>query len=130
MAAAVSDYRPASVSAGKIKKSPDGLSLELRAIPNFIPEVPPGVLRVGFAAETDPDLGKAAGKLADRGFDMLCVNDASCADAGFEVDTNALGILDRTGVRAETPLLPKSEIAGIVMEHMAELLAQRAASRG
>ena len=130
MAAAVSDYRPASVFAGKIKKSPNGLSLELKAIPNFIPEVPPGVLRVGFAAETDPDLGKAAGKLASRGFDMLCLNDVSRADAGFEVDTNALVILDQTGVRAETPLLPKTEIAGIVMEHSAELLAQRVGSQG
>lgn len=123
MAAAVSDYRPASASAHKIKKSGEGLTLELRAVPNFIPEVPPGVLRVGFAAETDPDLGKAAGKLASRGFDMLCLNDVSRTDAGFEVDTNALIILDRTGVRAKTPLLPKTEIASIVMGHAAELLA-------
>lgn len=127
MAAAVSDYRPEAVSAQKIKKSGTGLTLELCAIPNFIPELPPGVLRVGFAAETDPDLAKAAVKLSSRGFDMLCLNDVSRPGAGFEADTNALWILDRAGVRAETPLLPKTEIARIVMEHTAALLRQKPA---
>jgi DNA / pantothenate metabolism flavoprotein len=126
MAAAVSDYRPEAVSAQKIKKSGEGLTLQLRAVANFIPEVPPGVLRVGFAAETDTDLAKAALKLSSRGFDMLCLNDVSRPGAGFEVDTNALWILDRAGVRAETPLLPKSEIAQIVMEHTAALLSAEA----
>jgi phosphopantothenoylcysteine decarboxylase/phosphopantothenate--cysteine ligase len=90
MAAAVSDYRPKTVSTQKIKKSDESLTLELGTVPNFIPEVPPGVLRVGFAAETDPDLAKAAVKLASRSFDMLCLNDVPRLDAGCEVDTNAL----------------------------------------
>ncbi|MGH3299874.1 MAG: phosphopantothenoylcysteine decarboxylase [Trebonia sp.] len=122
MAAAVSDYRPRAVSPQKIKKSSQGLTLELGTVPNFIPEVPAGVLRVGFAAETDPDPTKAAAKLASRGFDMLCLNDVSRSDAGFEVDTNVLCILDAAGIRAQTPLLPKTEIAHIVMEHTAQLL--------
>jgi len=125
MAAAVSDYRPKAACQQKIKKSGEGLTLELETVANFIPEVPLGVLRVGFAAETDPDPAKAAMKLASRGFDMLCLNDVSRPDAGFEVGTNALCILDRTGVRAQTPLLPKTEIAHIVMEHVGDLLRQR-----
>jgi hypothetical protein len=129
MAAAVSDYRPRNVSAPKIKKSAAGLTLELSTVPNFIPEVPPRVLRVGFAAETDPDPVKAARKLSSRGFDLLCLNDVSRRDAGFEVDTNALCILDRAGVRTQTPLLRKTEIAEIVMEHTAELLSARAEKR-
>ena len=123
MAAAVSDYRPRFVSPDKIKKSGEGMTLELDSVPNFIPEVPREVLRVGFAAETDPDPAKAAKKLVNRGFDLLCLNDVSRPDAGFEVDTNALCILDRTGVRVQTPVLPKTEIAQIVMEHATELLA-------
>lgn len=122
MAAAVSDYRPRSVSDHKIKKTGEGLTLELATVPNFIPEVPLGVLRVGFAAETDPDLAKATAKLASRGFHMLCLNDVSRPDAGFEVATNALTILDPTGIRVQTPLLPKTKIAHIVMDHVAELL--------
>jgi phosphopantothenoylcysteine synthetase/decarboxylase len=125
MAAAVSDYRPKDVCPQKIKKTGEGLTLELETVPNFIPEVPPGVLRVGFAAETDPDPAKAAVKLASRGFDMLCLNDVSRPDAGFETDTNALCILDRTGVRAQTPLLPKTEIAHVVMEHTDDLLRKK-----
>ncbi len=122
MAAAVSDFRPSTVSRQKIKKAPGGLTLKLEPIASFIPEVPSGVLRVGFAAETDPDLAMAAEKRSARGFDMLCLNDVSRPDTGFEVSTNELWILDRSGLRAATGLVTKQEAARIVIEHAASLL--------
>jgi DNA / pantothenate metabolism flavoprotein len=84
-----------------------------------------GVLRVGFAAETDPDLRKAAAKLSSRGFDMLCLNDVSRPDAGFEVGTNELWILDQSGLRAATGLVSKRDAAKIVIKHAASLLPAR-----
>jgi DNA / pantothenate metabolism flavoprotein len=125
MAAAVCDFRPRTVSRHKIKKTPGSLTLDLEPVANFIPEVPRGVLRVGFAAETDPDLRKAAAKLSSRGFDMLCLNDVSHPDAGFEVGTNELWILDQSGLRAATGLVSKHDAAKIVIKHAASLLPAR-----
>ena len=54
MAAAVADYRPAEVAGQKIKKGAMGEDMILRLVQNddFFSEVPEGVLRVGFAAES------------------------------------------------------------------------------
>jgi len=84
MAAAVSDYRPRTVHKEKIKKSSDGLTLELETVANFIPEIPGHVVRVGFAAETDMRLERAQDKRQNRGFDLLCLNDVSRSDTGFD----------------------------------------------
>ncbi len=128
MAAAVSDFRPRVLSEGKIKKSAEGMTLDLAIVPNFIPDVPEHVFLVGFAAETDTSLTKAAGKRVSRGFDLLCLNDVSRSDTGFEVDTNMLTILDADGVRLTTPLLSKYEIGRIVVDQMAHLPNHRSPS--
>ncbi|WP_212822760.1 phosphopantothenoylcysteine decarboxylase [Catellatospora sp. TT07R-123] len=122
MAAAVSDFRPAAVASGKIKKGPSGMSLALETVANFVPEVPAGVLRVGFAAETDSDLDRAAAKMRQRGFDLLCLNDVSRPGVGFEVDTNKVWILDGTGVRVETDVLPKSAVAHRILDEVEAFL--------
>ena len=69
MAAALSDYRPAQTASQKIKKEPDseGMSLHLLKNEDFFIEVPKGVLRVGFAAETESLVSNAEVKLRDKG---------------------------------------------------------------
>ena len=92
MAAAVADYRPASVSEAKIKKETSGDELPLRLVKN--PAIlagltalrRPGQVVVGFAAETAPtreellDLGRS--KAQRKGADLLVVNAVGWA-AGF-----------------------------------------------
>ncbi|RZU50931.1 DNA/pantothenate metabolism flavoprotein [Krasilnikovia cinnamomea] len=118
MAAAISDYRPRSVATHKVKKTPDGAHWELETVSNFVPEIPPGVLRVGFAAETDSDLDAARTKLARRGFDLLCLNNVSLPGVGFDVDTNQVTIIDREGVRHTTGVLPKIVVADRILDEL------------
>lgn len=90
MAAAVADYRPVAVSAGKIKKEEagDALSVELVRNPDILQRLASDAavpradgtrrLVVGFAAETEEDpaellrIGRA--KLARKGCDLLVLN--------------------------------------------------------
>ena len=100
MAAAVSDYRPAQVAQQKIKKDEDGEGIVLRLVKNedFFPEVPSGVLRVGFAAESENLLDNARKKLEGKDLALIAANDITAEDSGFNVDTNRVVILDRHGV--------------------------------
>ena len=79
MAAAVSDYRPAQTAPQKIKKDADSEGLTLRLLKNedFFLEVPTGVLRVGFAAETESLISNAQAKLQDKGLDLIAANDVT-----------------------------------------------------
>jgi phosphopantothenoylcysteine decarboxylase/phosphopantothenate--cysteine ligase len=52
----------------------------------------------------------------------MVANDVSAADAGFEVDTNRALLLDPDGGAEETPLLSKEQLAGVVLDRVAELL--------
>jgi phosphopantothenoylcysteine decarboxylase/phosphopantothenate--cysteine ligase len=106
MAAAVADYRPASVSDAKIKKDARGehLTLELVQNPDVLATISAeprdGRLVVGFAAETagSPEellaLGRA--KIARKGCDYLVVNGVGWT-TGFATDSNTVTVLDAAG---------------------------------
>jgi phosphopantothenoylcysteine decarboxylase/phosphopantothenate--cysteine ligase len=106
MAAAVADYRPASVSDAKIKKEAvgDTMTLELVKNPDILAGVAararPEQLVVGFAAETAEtdaallELGRA--KIARKGCDYLVVNRVGWTQ-GFATEGNAVTVLDRAG---------------------------------
>lgn len=119
MAAAVSDFRPRAAAAEKIKKDANGILLHLETIANFIPEIPPGTTRIGFAAETNSDIALAAAKRIQRGFDLLCLNDVSKAGIGFETDTNEITIIGPEGVRATTGVVSKIEAAHRILDEVA-----------
>lgn len=129
MAAAVSDFRPEEVAGQKIKKSPgevgDGLTLRLVKNADFFLEVPRGVMRVGFAAETEELLRNARAKLKAKDMDLIVANDVSASDSGFEVDTNRVTIIDRMGKTEALPLLQKTEVANHIFDRVAALLANR-----
>ncbi|TFD93941.1 bifunctional phosphopantothenoylcysteine decarboxylase/phosphopantothenate--cysteine ligase CoaBC [Cryobacterium lactosi] len=106
MAAAVADYRPAAVQAGKIKKdvAGDRLSLELVRNPDvlagLVEERRQGQVIVGFAAETEPDetlrreLGRT--KVQRKGSDLLVLNRVGWTQ-GFATERNEIEVLDRAG---------------------------------
>ena len=99
MAAAVSDYRPAEVSSQKIKKenSSDGLALSLETNPDFMSAVPKGVVKVGFAAETEDVEANAKAKLSAKALDLIAANDVTVDGSGFASDTNRVVLLDKNG---------------------------------
>lgn len=125
MAAAVSDFRAASPGEQKIKKGEGGLLLELEQTEDILAAVPDGLLKVGFAAETEDLLANAAKKLAAKRLHLICANDVSAPDAGFGVDTNRVTILDAQGGIEELPLLSKYEVAQRLLDRVAALLSQR-----
>ena len=126
MAAAVSDYRPAEVASQKIKKGDageDGLVLRLVKNDDFFLEVPAGVLRVGFAAESEDLLANARGKLESKGLALIAANDITQEDSGFNVDTNRVVIIGRDGTEDALPLLTKYEVGHRLLDRVMEALA-------
>jgi phosphopantothenoylcysteine decarboxylase/phosphopantothenate--cysteine ligase len=94
-AAAVADYRAASVQDHKIKKQAEHLSLTLARNPDILATVaalPGGPFTVGFAAETRDLERNARTKLMKKGLDLIAANDVSNGQ-GFDVDENALTLL-------------------------------------
>ncbi len=119
-AAAVSDYRPAEMSAQKIKKTKDTMTLELVRSPDILAsvtaldDVP---FTVGFAAETENVREYALGKLANKKLDMIVANRVG-ADCGFDRDDNTAEILWDGGTRA-FDTMPKTELAAGLMDVIA-----------
>ena len=128
-AAAVSDYRPASPSGSKLKKTNGGVTLDLVRTPDILEGLGTakgGRLLVGFAAETEDLLANAKKKLEAKNLDLVVANDVTATGSGFGGDTNAVVMLRRDGGRAEVPLASKREVAERILD---EVRAARAAAR-
>lgn len=95
-AAAVADYRPASVAEQKIKKDADAMTLSLVKNPDIVATVashPQRPYTVGFAAETEKLLEHARGKLERKKLDMIIANDVAQQGIGFNSDDNAVTVV-------------------------------------
>lgn len=109
--AAVADYRAADVSAEKIKKQGDEITIRMIKNPDIVagvaamPESRPYV--VGFAAETQNVEEYAQQKRVRKNLDLICANDVSKAGQGFNSDSNALHLYWQEGDKA-LPLTDKS----------------------
>jgi len=125
-AAAVSDYRPREISAQKIKKGADSLSLDLVKNPDILAELgktkaDASYILVGFAAETEDLLTSATQKLRDKNLDIIIMNDVTREDAGFEADTNLVKIIHSDGHREDLPLMSKDEMADHILDRIKAL---------
>jgi phosphopantothenoylcysteine decarboxylase/phosphopantothenate--cysteine ligase len=128
MAAAVADYQPAEPVGQKIKREGrDGLDLPLARTPDILSEVgrPSGMVKVGFAAESQDLLENAAAKIAAKDLDLIVANDITAPDAGFAVDTNRVTILDRGGNAEEMPLQSKYEVACRILDRAIALTEEK-----
>ncbi len=127
MAAAISDFRPAEVSDRKIKKesTSDGMVLHLVRNDDFFLEVPKGVLRIAFAAESENLLHNAAEKLERKGADLIVANDITEPGSGFGTDTNRVTLLAPNAAPEALPQLPKEAVAAHILDRVQALLAAR-----
>jgi phosphopantothenoylcysteine decarboxylase/phosphopantothenate--cysteine ligase len=126
MTAAVADYRPAAMSATKIKKQGETASLALVKNPDILAEI--GAQRegrtpvlVGFAVETGDQAALesyARGKLAAKRVDMVVANEAHVA---FGADTNVAMLVDEQGAKP-LPAMSKAELADALWTHVRERL--------
>jgi len=130
MAAAVADFRPATIAEQKIKKQAgiEEMTLEMVRNPDILAEIAqqksagfgPGIA-VGFAAETEDLLANARSKLERKKLDLIVANDVTAADAGFAVDTNRVTLLAADGSIKELPLMSKVEVAEAIFDTLAVL---------
>ncbi|HLA19188.1 MAG TPA: phosphopantothenoylcysteine decarboxylase, partial [Dehalococcoidia bacterium] len=123
MAAAVADYQPAEAIGQKIKRRQEGLSLSLVRTPDVLAEVGrrQGLVKVGFAAESEELLANARHKLEQKGLDLIVANDVTAEGSGFGTDTNKVVLLD-SGGEEELPLMSKYDVAVRVLDRVAALV--------
>ena len=114
MAAAVADYRPATVAPDKIKKSDGELSIPLERTEDILAWVgahkPEKLFVCGFSMETRDLIENSTAKLNKKNMDMIVANNLKVPGAGFGVDTNVVTIITRNGTE-ELPLQSKDDVA-------------------
>jgi phosphopantothenoylcysteine decarboxylase/phosphopantothenate--cysteine ligase len=125
-AAAVADYRPSKKAAQKIKKTEDSLTLTLERTPDILSRVSssrqPGMLVIGFAAETENVMANAEAKLLSKNLDAIVANDVTRSDSGFDSRTNAITIIARgNGKPVEYPALSKTDAANKILDAIVRL---------
>lgn len=128
MAAAPADFRPQATVASKMKRSGAPPTIALESTPDILAATraarKPGMVAVGFALETDAVIDNARAKFESKGLDLIVVNDAREAGAGFDVDTNRVTVISRHGTD-ELPLQSKVEVADAILDRVEELLGGR-----
>ena len=128
MAAAVADYTPADPSSRKVEKTDGPMMLTLERTPDILANLArlpsrlsSGVpMLVGFAAETGDPGARARDKRARKGVELMVANDVSRQDAGFEVTTNAVTLIDAEGERV-VPLQSKERVAAAILDRVEQL---------
>lgn len=122
--AAVADFRPAICEAQKIKKSGADLQLELLLNKDILQALGQnrrnGQLLVGFAAESRDHLEEGLRKLRAKNADMIVVNDILGEKTGFDVETNQVTLIDRSG-NVTLPLLSKEQTADRIWDRVIQL---------
>ena len=111
-AAAISDYRPASVAPQKIKKRSQELRLDLVKAPDTLAAVArleDGPFTVGFAAETERLREHALAKLEGKKLDLIVANLVG-AGRGFDAAQNAVEVYWNGGEKS-LPLMEKAPLA-------------------
>ncbi len=127
MAAAVSDFTPAEVHEGKIRRG-GRRELDLRLVATgdilrAVREGNPGLFMVGFAATHGDPVPDAREKLARKGVDLVVGNDVSLAGTGFGSDDNEVYIVGREG-EDFVPRASKREVAGRILDTLAATIGE------
>jgi phosphopantothenoylcysteine decarboxylase / phosphopantothenate---cysteine ligase len=131
MAAAVADYTPEVRADHKVPKGDANITLVLTRTPDILKDLGerraatggPPVL-VGFAAETEDVIARAAEKLRSKQADLIVANDVSREDAGFDVDTNEVALVSAQGTE-RIPMQSKALVAGVILDRVEQLLLAR-----
>jgi phosphopantothenoylcysteine decarboxylase/phosphopantothenate--cysteine ligase len=118
MAAAPADYRPALAGDRKRPRAKGRLSLALLPTPDILASLkrPADCLMVGFALETGGGASRAREKLQQKRLDYVVLNDALEPGAGFDVTTNKVTLLSRSGADVALPLLDKRDVAQRILD--------------
>ncbi|MFA4943568.1 MAG: bifunctional phosphopantothenoylcysteine decarboxylase/phosphopantothenate--cysteine ligase CoaBC [Lentisphaeria bacterium] len=122
MAAAVADYRPATVAGQKLKKGAAPRTLRLEPTEDILASIAalkrPGQKVAGFAAETERLAEFAQAKLARKRLDWIVANDVSRPDIGFDRDENEATVFaaDPATPPRHLPKMPKADLAARLLD--------------
>jgi len=126
MAAAPADFTAAAPANRKLKKHEAPDTLQLARTPDILKSTidnrKPGAVIVGFALETGNAVAEGQRKLREKALDLVVVNDATEAGAGFGVDTNRVTFVSRTGEPDVLPLMSKHDVADALLDRVEQLL--------
>lgn len=122
-AAAVADFRPASINDNKIKKQGSS-TMEVSLVSNpdilkYLGEHKTHQKICGFAMETQDVKENAYKKFKSKNCDMLVVNDLFKKGAGFKGDTNVVSIFSHDKVE-DLELMSKKDLAKVILEKLVE----------
>ncbi|KMP11972.1 phosphopantothenoylcysteine decarboxylase [Candidatus Nitromaritima sp. SCGC AAA799-C22] len=122
MTAAVGDFAVEHVEKEKIKKKGnEPLVLKLQPTEDILKNVADRKARqfvVGFAAESQNLVQSALEKLRNKKLDLIVANDISAPGIGFQSDSNQVTFIDKEEKVEQLPLLPKSEIADLLLDRI------------
>jgi len=124
MCAAVADYKPAAVSARKMKKRKTSFALTLVPTRDILASLPKrrNYLVVGFAAETHDLKQNAQKKLRAKNCDVIVANDVSGSETGMESDENEVTIFFRNGESKKISRASKKIIARELVKIISKML--------
>lgn len=124
-AAAVADYRPASVSDEKMKKSDNQMSIELERTDDILKYLGEhkgeNQFLCGFSMETSNMISNSRAKLEKKNLDMIAANNLKVDGAGFQGDTNVLTLITQNE-EVSLELMSKEDAAGIILDKILSLM--------
>ena len=128
-AAAVADYKPATVAKEKIKKKDgeDDAVIRLDRTQDILKWLGEhrheGQFLCGFAMETENVIENSRKKLSKKNVDMICANSLRTEGAGFAGDTNIITMITAEGEESY-PRLTKEQTADVILD---KIMAMRKA---
>ena len=125
MCSAVADYKPASYSEQKMKKSDNDMSIPLTRTQDILgwlgDHKQAGQVLVGFSMETENLIENSRRKLTKKHADLICANSIASEQTGFAVDTNKVTLITQENV-TELPLCTKEETADLILDSIKDYI--------
>ncbi|MDD6216777.1 MAG: bifunctional phosphopantothenoylcysteine decarboxylase/phosphopantothenate--cysteine ligase CoaBC, partial [Roseburia sp.] len=122
-AAAVADYRPATVATEKVKKKEGAAKIELERTDDILAALGAqkgNTILCGFSMETEHMLENSRAKLEKKNLDLIVANNLKVEGAGFGTDTNVLTIISKEK-ETQLSLMSKEDAADRVLDAIMEL---------
>ena len=115
MSAAVSDFKPAKKTLGKIKKN-NTKSINLKLKPTIdilekLGSVKKNQMLIGFALENENEIENAKKKLKAKNLDAIILNSLNESGAGFNFETNKITYIDKNYNLKSFKLKTKKEVS-------------------
>lgn len=120
-AAAVADYRPATVADQKLKKKEDEMSIALERTNDILAYLgghkQEHQILCGFAMETEQMVEHAQAKLVKKNLDLIAANNVKVAGAGFGTDTNVVTLITKNEIK-ELELMSKADVSVQIVDEI------------